>query len=190
MKTHSTCLNPLPSRHRGVTLIELVAVLAIASVLLGSAIPSMRNVIAAIRVNAATEALVAGLQLARGESIKRNVRVVMCKSPDGSACAATGDWDQGWIIFADADGNADRAMTEAVIWRESAANANVRIFGNGNVANYVSFAPVGGTQLASGAFQAGTISICKRGSAGAAGQQVVVNAVGRPRVQKAAIPAC
>jgi type IV fimbrial biogenesis protein FimT len=153
-------------------------------------VPSFANMIASLRITAATNSFLAGLLLARSESIKRHTRVVLCKSADGSTCAEAGDWDQGWIVFQDTDDDASRSPSELLIWREPPLDAGIRLSGNSSVASYVSFAPTGGTKLASGAFQAGTLTVCNRRSNGFTGRQIVVNAVGRPRIQKVTVPAC
>ena len=36
--------------------------------------------------------------LARSEAIKRNATVTLCRSADGLSCAASGGWQQGWIV--------------------------------------------------------------------------------------------
>jgi type IV fimbrial biogenesis protein FimT len=188
-------MNTPPSLHnfrrcRGFTIVELAAVLAIASILLCGAIPSFTAMFASARTTAATNAFVAGLQLTRSEAIKRSTRAVMCKSSDGQTCAIAGEWDQGWIVFQDANDDANRSPSETLIWREPATSASLKVAGNASVANYISFAPMGGTQLASGAFQAGTVTVCTRGAIGGSGRQIVLNAAGRPRVQKTAVAVC
>jgi type IV fimbrial biogenesis protein FimT len=53
---------------------------------------------------AAVNEMVASLALSRSEAVARNLTVSMCPSANGTACAI-GDWDQGWIVFADNDGD-------------------------------------------------------------------------------------
>ena len=42
--------------------------------------------------------LLASVQLARSEAIKRNVAVTLCASADGTTCAGGGGWEQGWVV--------------------------------------------------------------------------------------------
>jgi type IV fimbrial biogenesis protein FimT len=58
------------------------------------------------------------------------------------------------------------------------------------VSKYVSFAGNGGTLLLSGAFQAGTITLCKASEGVTDARQIVINAVGRPRIKKTTVDAC
>jgi type IV fimbrial biogenesis protein FimT len=128
--------------------------------------------------------------LARSEAVKRKGRVVLCKSRDGATCAQAGGWDQGWIVFHDVNNNGLREAGEVLIVQQEALSANLRLTGNLNVANYVSFAPNGATKLVGGNFQAGTLTVCNHSLEAEEARQIVVNAVGRARVQKAPVASC
>ena len=49
------------------------------------------------RISGQTEELVSSLQLARAEAIRRNARVTVCSSTDGSSCASATAW-ASWIV--------------------------------------------------------------------------------------------
>ena len=93
---------------RGVTLIELMIVLVIAGILMGTAVPSFLGVIRSTKLTNAANDLLISLTLARSEAAKRHDRVALCKSADGACCASTGGWEQGWIVFHDANDNGKR----------------------------------------------------------------------------------
>ncbi|WP_296355207.1 GspH/FimT family protein [Ramlibacter sp.] len=133
---------------------------------------------------------VAQLQLARSEAIKRNHRVVACRSAGGVNCASAGGWEQGWIVFDDANNNGLRDDGELLLQRVDPLPAGWRISGNQNVSRYISFEPSGETRLASGAFQAGTITVCREQSTASEARQIIINAVGRPRIQKSTVASC
>lgn len=177
-------------RQRGFTLIELLVTLAVAAVLVSMAIPSFSQIIDSVKLTSATNVFVSNLQLARSEAIKRNSRVALCKSADGLTCATGGGWEQGWIVFHDANNDGLRADSETVIRRELALSARVRLSGNQNVARYVSFAPTGATQLLGGGFQAGTLTVCHDSADAGEARQIILNAVGRPRVHKLMLASC
>ncbi|MDH4611121.1 prepilin-type N-terminal cleavage/methylation domain-containing protein [Pseudomonas sp. BN102] len=82
----------------GFTLIELMVTLVVLAVLLGIAIPSFTDVTLASKLRSQANELVAGAQLARSEAIKRNQPVTFCASANGSTCASSGGWEQGWIV--------------------------------------------------------------------------------------------
>src|SRR5688572_2595220 len=109
--SHRLCREArLPSRSRahGFTLIEMLAVVAVIGVLAVVSIPSLKTAFNSVRLSSATNVFVSGLHLARSEAIKRNARVVLCKSANGDACSAGGGWEQGWIVFHDANNNGAR----------------------------------------------------------------------------------
>jgi type IV fimbrial biogenesis protein FimT len=162
-------------------LVELLMVLAIAAVLLTVAMPGMAALIQSSRLAAATNDLLASLHFSRSEAIKRGARAVMCVSADGDSCAPTGGWHQGWLIFHDADNNAARGADERVMLVQPPLDPGVRVTGNLHVSRYISFAPSGGTLLVSGAFQAGTLTLCNEAGAG---RRIVISSTGRARIVK------
>jgi type IV fimbrial biogenesis protein FimT len=175
-------------RSRGFTLTEALVVMAIAAILIGIGTPAMTATLRSVKLSSATNDLIGSLLLARSEAVKRKGRVVLCKSADGVACTQGGGWDQGWIVFHDANNNAAHDPGEAIIQRTEALGADMRVTGNASVARYVSYAPSGTTNLWNGGFQAGTITVC--GHAASEARQIVLSSSGRPRVQKATVASC
>jgi len=175
---------------RGFTLIELLVTTAIAALLLMITVPAMTSTLDSMKLNSASNVFMAGLTLARSEAIKRNGRVVLCKSADGELCSSAGTWSQGWIVFDDANNDGLRGSTEAIIQRELALSPTVRLTGNLNVARYVSFTSTGATRLVGGGFQAGTLTFCKQSGYGGEARQIILNAVGRPRLYKTSVVSC
>jgi type IV fimbrial biogenesis protein FimT len=177
-------------RAAGTSLIEMMTVIAVSAVLAGAAAVALQDVGRGMKLSGHTYRLLSELNLARSEAIKRNARVVLCKSANGVTCIRTGGWEQGWIVFHDANNNASREPNEALIRRSEGGLERYRITGNDTVARYVSFSPFGGSRLTSGAFQAGTITLCRESVERAEGRQLVINAVGRPRIHKVALASC
>lgn len=174
----------------GFTVVELMVVVAIAAVLVAVGVPSWLAFAEKLQLSAASDAFVAGLHLARSEAVKRNDRVALCKSADGFACVATGGWDQGWIIFQDDNNNGTREGSEPILRRQQALPPSLRLSGNLQVAQYVSFVPSGATRLVGGGFQAGTLTVCWESGRTAEARQIILNAAGRPRVRALTGVAC
>jgi len=96
-------------RQRGFTIVELIITVIVAAVLAAIAVPNMsifvKNNARAARLNS----MVTALNYTRAEAVNRNARVTLCKSsgPGFASCAAvgSGEFENGWIVFTDADGD-------------------------------------------------------------------------------------
>lgn len=85
------------ARSRGFTLVELMVTVSVIAILAAIAVPGMTALINNSRINGQSEELVSSLQLARAEAVRRNARVTVCPSTDGSTCASSTSWS-GWVI--------------------------------------------------------------------------------------------
>ena len=93
-------------------------------------------------------------------------------------------------MFEDANSNAVWDEGEDLIKQRSRINPKVSATGNTTVSRYVSFGASGRSLSLNGAFQAGTITICERDAKAKEGWLLVVNAVGRARLDKGQIAIC
>jgi type IV fimbrial biogenesis protein FimT len=95
--TDSLMNNP---KQKGMTLVELVVTLAVAAILASVAVPSLREMMENNRLVALNNQLVSSINYVRGEAVKRVYDVTMCvRNSDGSDCAASGGFENGWIVF-------------------------------------------------------------------------------------------
>jgi len=85
----------------GVTLIEMLAALMVLAILIAAGIPAMGEFIANNRMAAAVNDVVASLNLARSEAVKRRANVTICASSDGAGCSGAATAGDGWIVFRD-----------------------------------------------------------------------------------------
>jgi type IV fimbrial biogenesis protein FimT len=101
-------------RVRGVTLVELIVTLAVIAIVTALGVPSMKSVMDDYRSRTTMSSLVADLNLARVEAIKRNRRMVVCPRAGMGAnpCTST-DWASGWVVcYINATGGCDAGTTE------------------------------------------------------------------------------
>ncbi|RYH24568.1 MAG: prepilin-type N-terminal cleavage/methylation domain-containing protein [Alcaligenaceae bacterium] len=95
---------------QGFTTIELMVVVAILAILAALAAPSFQFLVERWRVLQAVETLKTTLYYARSEAIKRGNDVYIEKLPKAQVAGCISDdtnqdWDCGWVIFIDANGN-------------------------------------------------------------------------------------
>lgn len=178
-------------RHQGASgfgLLELLAVLSVLALLLALSAPGLAGLREQHRLQAQAEDLLSVLQWARAQALQRQQRVTVCIAGTPGTCALTGSWRQGWLVFEDANANAQRDPQEALLQQHPAMPDAVQATGNALVARYVSYSEEGRGQLVSGAFQSGTITLCQNGLA--QGWRLVINALGKPRLEKAVLAQC
>ena len=116
-------------KETGFTLIELLIGIAVLAVLLGIGVPSFQELIRTNRVAAITNDLLAAMQFARSEAVRRGDLVTVCSSDDGSTCS--GAWTDGWVVRT--------AAAPIRVWPALRAGAVV----DPTVAGTVVFEPVG-----------------------------------------------
>lgn len=124
---------------RGFTLVEMMISVAILVVLVGIAGPYFGQVIRNNRVQTQAQTLFSALVTARSEAVKRNYAVTMCKSANGTSCTASGDWDQGWIIFADEDNDNTKDADEDVLRVQELLSAGITVRATGTFAATIQF---------------------------------------------------
>jgi len=163
-------------RIQGITLLEVITTLAISSILFGLAIPYTGNVIAANRVTGQINMLSGALQLTRSEAVTRQQDIVICKSADQESCTVQGEWDQGYIIFVDANQDRKRSANETLLHVQSSFPANItlnyRAFGS---RHYLAYQPTGLTMTN------GTFTFCNRNLPQTA-KALIVTKTGRVRL--------
>ena len=164
----------------GFTLIEALVVMALLGLLLSLGAPAMTALRQQHQLQAQAEALWSSLALARSEALRRQQRVTLCARASDSACDARGDWQQGWLVFADVNDNAQYDLGEAMIEVHGAVPAALQLSVSNTARAYFSYNAQGRSATPSGAFMAGTWRWCRPGSG--PGWQVVANAWGQPRL--------
>jgi len=80
-------------RQRGVTMIEVMVTIAIIATVVAIGIPGLSAWMQNAQVKATAESVLTGLQLARGEAVRQNVRTrFQLANPNGTGCSSMGCW--------------------------------------------------------------------------------------------------
>lgn len=142
---------------RGVTLIELLVTISILVITITVVAPSFMEFMTRNRVRGVTSELMATLNLARSEAVRRGRPVSVCKSSDGATCAGGGtEWDSGWIVFVNEDDDSPAAVdvNEVILQSRQDLPQGVTVRPNNNFTNYLTFSRLGMAN------QLGTFAIC------------------------------
>ena len=144
----------MKAKSAGFTLLEIMLVIALLAILLGLGAPSFTEFMRNSRITGKANDLLAGLNLARTEAIKRHVPVTVCATSDAAAvapeCDPDADFSQ-WIVFVDDDGDPDDAVVdegngtfepdsdEILLRRSSDSIASITTLPSADVEGYVQF---------------------------------------------------
>jgi type IV fimbrial biogenesis protein FimT len=195
---------PALQNQHGQSLIETLFVLFVLAVMCGVVASSMRWVQHKIQIQTAAEDMLNALLTARTEALRREKRVTLCVAeavpfnalPGQCAAAklsaggASASWQQGWLMFVDDNSNGIWDPTEALLQQHPSLAAAVSATGNSTVNRYVSFGANGRSLILNGGFQAGTLTFCERDALASSGWLLVINAIGRPRLERAQVANC
>jgi type IV fimbrial biogenesis protein FimT len=184
----------------GFTLIELMFVILVLAVLLSIGIPNMRDFLRNGRMTGYANDLLADINLARTEAVKRRALVTICASANPTAtsptCAATTSTSAftGWVVFVDdADPNAANANDgndvidtgETILRRHDAIVATAK-----SDTGFLSFADSGFSRASGGTASATYVVMCDSrgnvdsGSGRSAARALTISRTGRPGVTR------
>lgn len=180
-------------KHKGFTLIELMMTIAIGAIVLTLGIPSFMGTIRSNRITTQANELVTSLNYARSEAIKRGVQVTVRRlSPTNQV------WESGWEVFTDFNENGARddggnpcapgavGNTDDCLLRTFPALPQGYTLRTGlTIAQWIAYR-ADGTSVGSGGLPNDTFRLCDDTASAAAGRSIIVNRVGRTRVEEGA----
>ena len=136
---------------KGFTLIELVIVLTLISLLLILVVPGYQALIANSRTTSGVNQLIAAINYARSEAVKRRSIVTLCSSQNGQQCG--GLWRNGWLVFVDKTANGQITTSNNILRTYNALPPGDELTWSGSLAKqYLQMAPSGGTYGQAGTF--------------------------------------
>jgi type IV fimbrial biogenesis protein FimT len=179
----------------GFTLIELMVTVAVVVILLVVAVPSFNNATLGGKLASYANSLAASAYLARSEAMKRNAAITLCASSDGTSCAASGGWDQGWIVMCPSDDAVTCTSGGAgsiVFQRQAALAGGLKVIEDG-VARSLTFPPTGIMSPFPPAAMTGTLptlTFCRGAPVGHQERVVSITATGGASVTRTTTGSC
>ncbi len=150
------------SRQTGFTLIELMVTLAMMVIVLAIGIPAFKSLQQNSNRTARINELVAAIQLARSEAVKRGTSISIIPNTN---------WQNGWTVFTDPDKDRTLDSGETVIRTAAVTSPNYTMT-SAAYANGITFDSKGAPQ-ATGSFQ-----FSQNGKT----RTIDINTTGRPRI--------
>lgn len=176
------------ARPGGFTLVELMVAIAIGALLMMVAAPGMVGFQRNAELTSRANALLAAVQAARGEAMKRGMAALVVPAGDGS------DWRRGWVVFVDQDRDQRYdAARDITVLEQPALPAYFELTATGSAASeapYFLFDASGYPKTRTGAFGGGSLTIARTDVPAAArteqSRRLVVGSTGRTRICKPA----
>lgn len=173
------------NRANGFTLLELLITIAIAGLLVAMAAPNLSDIFDDNVTTTQTNYFATAVNVARSEAVKRNERVVLCKR-SGTSCDSSANWQDGWIVFVDLNGNDNVDSGEEISFID-ALRDGYSLTPDPVGINLLAFEPSGraSSNLAA-AFTGVAFSLCPRDKDIESARLLTMNAVGRTRISTGA----
>ena len=191
---------PMNIRHktqRGASLVGLVAAIIAGGILLGVAVPGVQSTPVGTEVRNEALRLMADIQYARSEAVKRHQAVNLCRSKTaGEGCTgpdcdcvnglAQRQWDDGWLIYTASSGDAGFSPdTDTLLWVASESPPQITIRANEYFNGWIS---VDGGSGALDEAGNGLLAVCmnQESTDDMPGMLISVSMSGRPAISKIA----
>ena len=165
------------NEERGFTLLELMVVLAVASIILSLGVPSFRGAVLDSRMVSEANQFVSSVNLARAAAVQYQRNAMICTTSNFDAavptCSGATDWTNGWIVWVDKDRDAVTDANEVLAVQEPLSDSTS--FTSGATDRF------GYDARGFGLDGADTLTLCD-GRTNETGRRIRVNAAGRTNV--------
>ena len=136
-------------------------------------VPSFQETVRRGHITSQTNLLVYDLNLARSEALKRSVQVTVQRTG--------ANWENGWQVFADPNGNGTADTGDDVIHIFEGLSDGFTLRSGANFSDWVAFLPNGFSQ-GSGSLNNDTFRLCDDNQVASEGRSIVINVAGRIRM--------
>jgi len=102
-------------KNSGFTLLELMITMGLIAIVMAIGIPSMTSFIQNDRLTTQINTLVGHLSYARSEAVKRSQQVGVCVSSNTTSCTGGTNWESGWLIYVDSNGDGSFTGGEEIL---------------------------------------------------------------------------
>lgn len=166
--------NTMNRYQKGLTIIELMVVVAITAILIGVVAPSVQTINNRSQITSDINSTSTALRFARFTAVDQLKEVIVCPSDDFSICD-TSNWNLAKIVFVDRNENGNRDANEALLHTaEKISESNHMTAPN----RLIMFSPTGTAN------QATALTLCTRSKDPKMARQISVNANGRVKLSK------
>ena len=173
------------SYSKGFTLIELLVTIVIIAIVATIGIPSFTQTIRNSRLTTNANQLIASLNLARSEAIKRNGTVFVRRKG-----ATSQNWDIGWDVFIDLNANQTYdAGTDTLLKTYPPLSNGYTLRTGANYGSWVAFSSTGATSSSAGTPN-DSFRVCATAGDLVNSRRISINIVGRARVSSGDVASC
>lgn len=156
-------------KNYGRTLIELMGALAILSIIITTALPSLQTLLESNARTQAINQMLAALHHARSDAVFSNSIVTLCAGQ--RECSGSQRWQENIVMFRDHNANGQMDAGDELIYQARIAPEFSWQWNRAN--GYIQFEPDGSTRALNGTF-----TLCENG---VAQRQIIISLSGRVR---------
>ncbi|MBT7306577.1 MAG: prepilin-type N-terminal cleavage/methylation domain-containing protein [Gammaproteobacteria bacterium] len=127
----------------GFTLPELLITLSLVALVLSQITPDLSATLQQNRLRGVSAQFSQQLQLSRSEAIKRNRKVTLCKSDNPTQCNPSSEWESGWLLFENRDGDGRVDHEDTILQVHQPLPVGITLRGVGNFKNRITYKPSG-----------------------------------------------